>query len=197
MYRRDDKIRIICKIFVELIGKVCVYMTINEMISREQIRTKVRELATNISKDYANEDNLLVICVLNGSVFFTTDLVREMSICSEIGFIKATSYVGLNSSGEVTIDYCSNFDINGRNVLIVEDIIDTGRTLKQMCECFMEQNPKSLKICTFLDKKARRVVDITPDYVGYDIEDKFVVGYGMDYNNKLRELDYIGVLSLD
>lgn len=169
-------------------------MNITPMLSAETIAERVRALGAQISADYADK-RLTVLCVLTGSFLFTADLVRALDIPCEIRFLRASSYVGTCSSGAVKLE-APLCDLAGRDVLITEDIIDTGITLQAICEDLKAHNPASLRICALLDKPARRnaAVTIRPDYVGFPIEDRFVVGYGMDYNEQFRALPYIGEL---
>ncbi len=162
------------------------------LLTTRQIQTKVRELAKRISKDYAGKD-LLVVGILKGAYMFFSDLVRSVEVPLTLDFIVASSYVKSESSGEVKIHYDVREDISDKHVLLVDDIVDTGVTLNQIRERILSRCPKSLKVCVFLDKKERRTVDVALDYVGYEIPDKFVVGYGLDYDNKFRNLPYISI----
>ncbi len=165
------------------------------LIPEEKIREKVKELGKRISHDYVNK-NLLLIGILKGSVIFLSDLAREITVPLQLDFMAVTSYgASTHSSGVVRILKDLESDINGRDVLVVEDIIDTGLTLSYLKEYLNSKNPASLKICAFLDKPSRRKINIVPDYNGYEIPDEFVVGYGLDYNEKFRNLAYVGVVS--
>jgi len=168
------------------------------LVSEEQLQSRVAELGAQISADYAGED-LLLVCVLRGGVMFLTDLMRNLSIPHMIDFMALSSYgVGRReSSGKVRITMDLNMDIFGKNVVIVEDIVDSGRTMCSLLEVLETRKPKSLKICTLLDKAARREVDVQLDYVGFDIEDKFVFGYGLDLDEYYRDLPFVGVVDLD
>jgi hypoxanthine phosphoribosyltransferase len=168
------------------------------LISEEQLRERTAELGAQISKDYAGED-LLMICVLRGGVMFLTDLMRQMTIPHMIDFMALSSYgVGAReSTGTVRITMDLNMDIYGKSVLIVEDIVDSGHTMASLLEVLETRHPKSLKVCTLLDKAARREVEITLDYVGFDIEDKFVFGYGLDLDEYYRDLPFVGVVDLE
>ncbi len=165
------------------------------LITREQLQARIAELGKAISRDYAGKD-LLLVCVLKGGVLFLGDLVREIHIPHSIDFMAISSYAGARteSSGVVRILMDLNASIEGRNVLIVEDIIDTGRTLSYITENLRTRNPASLKICTLLNKPSRREVKVTVDFVGFDIPNEFVVGYGLDYNELYRNLPFVGVL---
>jgi hypoxanthine phosphoribosyltransferase len=164
------------------------------LLTEEEIDKKVGELADRIMKDYPG-GNLIFLGVLKGSVFFITDLMRKMNVDVTMDFMAVSSYGSSSeSSGVVRILKDLDFDIEGRDVIIVEDIIDTGTTLKYLYEYLKARSPKSLKICALLDKPERRKADIKVDYTGYSIPDEFVVGYGLDYSEMYRYLPYIGVL---
>ena len=161
------------------------------LLSDSEIQTIVKRIAAEIDRDYAAEDSkLLLLCILKGSVVFTGDLMKALSIPAEIDFMKVSSYgAGTKSSGRVNIILDLDCDI-----LVVEDIIDSGRTLAYLAEYLRINGAKSVKTCTMLDKPSRREVDFTPDYIGAEIPDEFVVGYGLDYNERYRSLPYVGVL---
>ena len=165
------------------------------LITREQLATRISEIGQTISRDYAGKD-LILVCVLKGGVLFLSDLVRAIRAPHAIDFMAISSYGGTRteSSGVVRILMDLNVSIEGRNVLIVEDIIDTGRTLTYITENLRTRNPASLKICTLLNKPSRRQVPVALDYVGFDIPNEFVVGYGLDYNELYRNLPFVGVL---
>jgi hypoxanthine phosphoribosyltransferase len=168
--------------------------TKNVMISEEEIKVKIKELGAQISKDYQGKD-LLMICVLKGAVVFMADLIREVKIPVDIDFMAVSSYgSSTSSSGVVRILKDLNESIENKHIIIVEDIVDTGLTLKYLVENLKSRGPASIKICTFLDKPERRKADITPDYCGYSIPDEFVVGYGLDFAEKYRNLPYVAVL---
>jgi len=158
----------------------------------EQIQKKNRELADRISADYRGK-NLLAVGILKGAFIFFSDLVRLIKVPLTIDFIIASSYLKDETLGEIKLHYHLREDIAGRDVLLVEDIVDTGITLNYLRERILNEEPRSLKICTFLDKKERREVDVPIDYVGFEIPNKFVVGYGLDYDNKYRNLPYISI----
>jgi hypoxanthine phosphoribosyltransferase len=168
------------------------------LITREQLQTRIAELGVAISRDYAGKD-LLLLCILKGGVLFLSDLVRAIHIPHAIDFMAISSYGGARteSSGVVRIIMDLNANIANRNVLIVEDIIDTGRTLTYITELLKTRNPTSVKICTLLNKPSRREVDVPLDYIGFDIPNEFVVGYGLDYNEIYRNLPFIGVLKVE
>jgi hypoxanthine phosphoribosyltransferase len=164
------------------------------LITEEQIQAKIRELGQLISRDYAGQD-LLLICVLKGAISFLADLMREITIPHEIDFMAISSYgASTESSGVVRILKDLDTNIEGRNVLIVEDIVDTGRTLDYITQNLKTRRPKSVRICTLLNKPSRREIDIPLDYVGFEIPNKFVIGYGLDFAEIYRSLPYIGVL---
>lgn len=156
----------------------------------EQIQKKNRELADRISNDYEGK-NLLAIGVLKGAFIFFSDIVRMIRIPLSIDFLIASSYLKSDSSGEIKLHYDIREEIADKDILLIEDIVDTGITLNYLRERILQRGPKSLRICTFLDKKGRRQVDVPIDYVGFVIPDEFVVGYGLDYDNKFRNLPYI------
>ncbi len=165
------------------------------LISPEHIQKRVAELGASLSDDYRGKD-VLLICVLKGAVIFLSDLMRHLDLSVEIDFMAVSSYgASTESSGVVRILKDLEYSIEGRHCLIVEDIIDTGLTLKYLEENLRSRQPASLKIVTLLDKPKRRKVKIEPDYCGFTIPDEFVVGYGLDYNEKFRELPGISVLS--
>jgi hypoxanthine phosphoribosyltransferase len=156
------------------------------LFSRDAIQQRVRELADQISKDYAGKE-LIIIGVLKGAFIFMADLIREISIPCTIDFARLASYgAGSDSSGKVVMTKDIETSIKDKDILIVEDILDTGLTLQYFVDWLKERNPHSLRICVFLDKRKRRKVAFEADYVGFTIEDGFVVGYGLDFNEKYR-----------
>jgi len=165
------------------------------LIPSDQLKARIYELGAQISTDYGDTRPLMV-CVLKGGVMFLSDLSRALSIPHELDFMAISSYGGtrVESSGVVRILMDLNANIEGRHVLIVEDIIDTGRTLNYIVETLSTRNPASIKICTLLNKADRREVEISLDYVGFEIPNEFVVGYGLDFDELYRNLPYIGVL---
>ncbi|MGE5894910.1 MAG: hypoxanthine phosphoribosyltransferase [bacterium] len=162
------------------------------LLTAEQIHHRVRELGQLISEDYEGK-NLLAVGILKGAFLFFSDLVRSITIPLAVDFIVASSYVQTDTSGEVKIHYDVRDDISGKDILLVEDIIDTGITLNHIRERLLARDPRSIKICAFLDKKERRLVDIPVDYRGFEIPNQFVVGYGLDYNGKFRNLPYVSI----
>lgn len=161
------------------------------LFSREEISNKVKELGIKISEDYKDKD-LVVISLLRGSFIFTADLVREMSIPVNVDFITTASYGHEETSkGTVNIVHDLRTDVQGKDVLIVDDIIDSGYTLKKIVEHLKTKDSNSIKICVMLDKPTRRKVDLEPDYVGFSIPDVFIVGYGLNYGDHYRNIPYI------
>jgi hypoxanthine phosphoribosyltransferase len=164
------------------------------LFTEEQIQLKVKELGKQITADYAGR-NLLVICVLKGAFIFMADLVKAMDIPLELDFMAVSSYgLTTKSSGVVKIIKDLDIPVEGRDVMIVEDIIDSGLTLSYLIDVLERRNALSIAVVTLFDKPARRTVDLEPDYKGYTLPDAFVVGYGLDYAEKYRNLPYIGVL---
>lgn len=171
-----------------------MYKLAETMLSEEEIKAKVKELAQRIEKDYEGQD-ILLVGILKGASVFVADLMREIHLDVNIDFMSVSSYgSGTVSSGTVKILKDLDVDIEDKNVLIVEDIIDSGATLRNLYDTLMTRNPKSLRLCTLLDKPDRRKVQIDVDYVGFEIEDKFIVGYGIDYDEKYRNLPYIAIV---
>lgn len=167
---------------------------IRVMISEEEVDAKIAELGKQISEDYAGE-SVHLLCILKGSVFFTCELAKRISVPVSLDFMSVSSYGdGTKSSGIVKIAKDLDETIEGKNVIVIEDIIDSGRTLHYLLDVLQKRNPKSMKLCTLLDKPDRRVVDVKVDYTGFSIPDEFVVGYGLDYAQKYRNLPYIGVV---
>jgi len=165
------------------------------LITEEELQAKIAELGEAISADYQGKD-LLLVCILRGAVIFLSDLIRQITIPHEIDFMAVSSYGGTRteSSGIVRIIMDLTTSIEGRDVLIVEDIVDTGLTLSYIIDNLQTRRPASLRTCVLLDKRERRKVDVPLDYVGFAIPDKFVVGYGLDYDEKYRNLPFVGVL---
>lgn len=165
------------------------------LISETALQARIQELAKTITADYANLDNLLLLCVLKGSFIFLADLSRAVPRPHAVDFMAISSYgSGTTSSGEVRIVMDLNRPITDHHVLIVEDIIDSGHTLNYLRQQLLARSPASLKICTLLNKPSRRAVDVPVDYIGFDIPDEFVVGYGLDFDEIYRNLPYIAIL---
>lgn len=170
-----------------------MHARITPLLTEAQLRTRVQELGAQLTKDYAGKE-LVAIGLLNGVFPFFADLVRAMDLDLDITFMQVSSYGGgTESTGEVHILKDVDRSIQGRHALIVEDIVDTGLTLHKVRHLLEDREPLSLKICTLLDKPSRRKVEVPVDYIGFTIEDLFVVGYGLDFNGKLRNLPYVGV----
>ena len=165
------------------------------LVSEEKLRAKVAELGARISQDYAGKD-LLLVSILKGAVVFMADLMRAVTIPCSIDFMVVSSYGGTNteSTGLVKIVKDLDADLSGRDVLIVEDVLDTGVTLSNLVPMLKMRHPNSVRICAILDKPARRKTDIRADYIGFEVPDAFVVGYGLDYDEKYRNLPFVGVL---
>ncbi len=165
------------------------------LVTEEQLRQKVAELGAAVSRDYAGKD-LLLVSILKGAAVFMADLMRAVNIPCKIDFMVVSSYGGSNTSstGLVKIIKDLDEDLTGRDVLIVEDILDTGVTLSHLVPMLKMRNPASVKICAILSKPSRRKADIYPDYLGFEVPDEFVVGYGLDYDEKYRNLPFVGVL---
>ena len=167
----------------------------NVLVTEEELKAKVADLGAQISRDYAGK-NLLLVSILKGAVVFMADLMRAVTIPCSIDFMVVSSYGGTNTqtTGLVKIVKDLDADLTGKDVLIVEDILDTGVTLSNLVPMLKMRNPSSVKICAILDKPTRRKADIQPDYEGFQVPDEFVVGYGLDYNEKYSNLPYVGVL---
>ncbi|MBO4324014.1 MAG: hypoxanthine phosphoribosyltransferase [Lachnospiraceae bacterium] len=171
--------------------------TVSVLIPEEKVITRIRELADQITKDYAGRE-LKLICILKGSVFFTTELAKRIDLPVKLDFMSVSSYGDdMESSGRVRIVKDLDESIREQDVLVIEDIIDSGHTLSFLLEMLKSRQPSSLALCTLLDKPDRRVVQVPVDYVGFQIPDEFVVGYGLDYAQRYRALPYIGVLHFD
>lgn len=164
------------------------------LITEEEINQRIKELAATLDKDYEDK-NPIVVCILKGSIHFFSKLTREMKIRLEYDFMSVSSY-GANtfSSGKVKLIRDLSTSIEGRHILIIEDIVDSGHTLSYLLEMLRSRKPASIKLCTLLDKKCRRIVPLEADYIGFDIDDYFVIGYGLDYDEYYRNLPFIGVL---
>lgn len=169
------------------------------LINSDTLQTRIKELGQQINQDYSAVDNLLLICILKGGVMFLTDLMRHIDLPHSIDFMAISSYgTGVReSSGRVRIDMDLSQDIAGKHLLIVEDIIDSGHTLQYILNMLETREPASLRICTLLSKPSRREVHINVDYVGFEIEDKFVFGYGLDLDELFRNLPFIAVCNPD
>ena len=167
---------------------------VNVLLSEEEVDAKIKELGELISKDYAGKE-IHLVCVLRGGSFFMCELAKRITVPVSLDFMSVSSYGGdTKSSGMVKIVKDLDDSIAGKDVLVVEDIIDSGRTLSYLLELLKDRKPNSLKLCTLLDKPDRRVVDVDVDYTCFSIPDEFVVGYGLDYDQRYRNLPFIGVV---
>lgn len=170
---------------------------IHVLLTEEEVYKRIQELGDCISHDYTGSQ-VHLICVLKGGVFFTCELAKRITVPVSMDFMSVSSYGDdTKSSGVVKIIKDLDESIENKDVLVVEDIIDSGRTLSYLLDNLRSRNPRSLKLCTLLDKPERRVTDVKVDYTGFEIPDKFVVGYGLDYRQQYRNLPYIGVVELD
>lgn len=167
---------------------------ISVLLPEEEVRERIEAMGKQISKDYEGRQ-VHLICILKGGAFFMCELAKRITVPVSLDFMSVSSYGDkMSSSGVVRIAKDLDESIEGKDVLIVEDIIDTGRTLYYLMDVLRKRNPKSLHLCTLLDKPERREIDVKVDYVGFEIPDKFIVGYGLDYAQKYRNLPYIGVV---
>ncbi len=170
---------------------------IRVLISEEEVDARIRELAAQISKDYQGQE-IHLICILKGSSMFTCDLAKRITVPVTFDFMSVSSYGGdTKSSGVVKIVKDLDESIQGKNVIVVEDIIDSGRTLSYLVDLLRDRGPKTLRLCTLLDKPSRRVVQVPVAYTGFQIPDEFVVGYGLDYDQKYRNFPYVGVVEFE
>lgn len=167
------------------------------LLSEEEVNAKIKEIADQISKDYAGK-SIHLICILKGGAFFMVELAKRISVPVSLDFMSVSSYGGeTKSSGIVKIVKDLDESLVGKDVLVVEDIVDSGRTLSYLLTLLKDRDPASVKLCTLLDKPERRVVDVDVDYTCFQIPDEFVVGYGLDYDQRYRNLPYIGVVKFD
>ncbi len=164
------------------------------LISEDELKEKICKIGTNISRDYKGL-NPVFITVLRGSIIFVCDLIREVNIPISLDFLSVSSYSGQSHTGVVRIIKDLDENIENKNVILIEDIIDTGLTLNYIVNMLQERKPASIKVCALLDKKVRRIIEVPIDYKGFEIPDEFVVGYGMDYNQKYRNLPFVGILN--
>lgn len=170
---------------------------ISVMISEDRVDHRIREISDQISKDYAGK-RLKLICILKGSVFFTCELAKRITVPVTLDFMQVSSYgASTVSSGTVRILKDLDEPIEGEDVIVVEDVIDSGNTLHYLLRILSERHPASLKLCTLLDKPSRREKQVKVDYTGFEIPDEFVVGYGLDYAQKYRNLPFVGILSFE
>ena len=169
---------------------------IKVLLSEEEVDARIRQIAAKISKDYAGKE-IHLICVLKGGVFFMCELAKRITVPVTMDFMSVSSYGdGTQSSGIVKIAKDLDESLEGKDVIVVEDIVDSGRTLYYLLDILRKRGPKSMKLCTLLDKPDRRVRDVHVDYVGFNIPDEFVVGFGLDYAQKYRNLPYIGSVEM-
>ena len=165
------------------------------LFTEEQIRAKAKEVAAQINEDYKGE-SLYLVGTLRGALVWMADIMKEITLDTEIDFIVASSYKGTESTGVVTVKKDVEGDVAGKNVIIVEDIVDTGTTLYKLLDYFRGRGAKSVEICSMLSKPSRRKVDIEPKYNGFVIDDMFVIGYGLDYEQRFRNLPFVGIAEL-
>lgn len=169
---------------------------ISVLISEEEINNRIKEIASKINEEYAGR-TVTLICILKGSVFFTCELAKRLDIPVRLDFMSVSSYgSGTTSSGRVRIVKDLDESVEDKDIIVIEDIIDSGNTLSYLLKLLKSRGPRSIKLCTLLDKPDRRVVDVEVDYTCFEIPDKFVVGYGLDYDQKYRNLPYVGVVEL-
>lgn len=166
---------------------------INVLINKAKLEKRIEKMGKQIQKDYESKE-IVFVGILKGSVMFMSELAKNIKSSVELDFMDVSSYEGTESTKKVKINKDIRNSIEGKDVIIVEDIIDTGRTLTYVLEYLKQKNPNSVKIATMLSKPSRRVMELNVDYIGFAIEDKFVVGYGLDYNEKYRNLPYIGYI---
>ena len=169
---------------------------ISVLISEEEVNARIAEMGAQITERFKGE-SVYLICILRGSIFFTTELAKRIDLPMEIDFMTVSSYGAETvSSGVINIKQDLAGTIEGKNVIVVEDIIDSGNTLSRLLQLFKSRNPKTLTLCTLLDKPARRETEVSVDYTGFVVPDKFIVGYGLDWDQKFRNLPYIGFVEL-
>ncbi len=166
---------------------------INILINKSKLEKRIEEMGKQIAKDYEGKE-LVLVGILKGSVIFMAELAKNIKKSVALDFMDVSSYEGTESTGKIKINKDIRDTIEGKDVIIVEDIIDTGRTLTYVKEYLAQKNPNSIKIATMLSKPSRRVLELKVDYIGFAIDDKFVVGYGLDYNEQYRNLPYIGYI---
>ena len=166
---------------------------IKTLIDEKLIQARVKEIAREIENKYKDED-IILVCILKGSVMFFTELAKNIRNNVQLEFIEVSSYSGTESTGKIVLKKDIGQNIEGKNVIIVEDIVDTGRTLKYLKELLEQRKPKKLETATLLNKQARRIVEGDVEYIGFEIEDKFVLGYGLDYDQNYRNLPYVGYI---
>jgi hypoxanthine phosphoribosyltransferase len=179
------------------VRRIVMAERVKVMLTEEQVDARIKQIGDQISRDYAGR-KVHLICVLKGGSFFMCELAKRITVPVSLDFMSVSSYGGdTKSSGVVKIVKDLDESIKNKDVIVVEDIIDSGRTLSYLMELLEQRGPHSLSLCTLLDKPDRRVVDVKVDYTGFEIPDKFVVGYGLDYDQRYRNLPYIGVVEFD
>ena len=164
-----------------------------ELISREELDKRIGELAEQIDKDYLGKE-ITIVCVMRGAVFFTVELTLKMKTKLKYEFITISSYEGTDTTGEITLRTDLRESIEGKDVLIVEDIIDTGRSMRYLIDHLRSKNPRTLKVCTLADKAERREIEVPIDYTGFDVPNKYIVGFGFDIDNNYRNMPYVATL---
>ncbi len=170
---------------------------VRELISEEKVIARIKEIAEQINKDYEGK-SVTLVCILKGSIFFTCELAKYIKVPVVIDFMQCSSYgADTKSSGIVKLAKDLDEPITGKDVILIEDIIDSGRTLSHLVKLLAQREPASLTLCTLLDKPSRRVMDVDVKYTGFEIPDEFVVGFGLDYAQNMRNLPYIGVVEFD
>ena len=171
--------------------------TVRELISEEKVAARIKEIAEQINKDYEGK-SVTLVCILKGSIFFTCELAKYLTIPVKLDFMQCSSYgEDTKSSGIVKLAKDLDETITGKDVILIEDIVDSGRTLSHLVKLLSQREPASLTLCTLLDKPASRVKEVDVKYTGFEIPDEFVVGYGLDYAQKMRNLPYIGVVEFE
>lgn len=170
-----------------------MYENFKELISKEELDKRITELAEEIDKDYQGKE-ITIVCVMRGAVFFTVELTLKMKTKLKYEFITISSYEGENSTGEVMLRTDLRESIEGKDVLIVEDIVDTGRSMKYLLEHLKSKNPRTLKVCALANKAERREVEVPIDYLGFEVPNKYIVGFGFDIDNNYRNLPYVATL---
>lgn len=169
---------------------------LKELISKKQLNKRLSELATQLDKDYEGKE-IIALCVMRGSVFFATDLTLKMKTKMKLDFITVSSYQGTENSGNIELVENLRESIKDKDVLVIEDIIDTGKTMSYLLEYLKTKEPKSLKLCVLADKPSRREVEVPIDYIGFEVPNKYIVGYGFDIDNYYRNIPYIGYIDED
>ncbi len=170
-----------------------MYENFKELISKEELDKRIAELAEQIDKDYLGKE-VTIICVMRGAVFFTVELTLKMKTKLKYEFITISRYEGTDTTGEITLRTDLRDSIEGKDVLIVEDIIDTGKSMRYLLDHLKSKNPRTLKVCALANKAARREVEVPIDYIGFEVPNKYIVGFGFDIDNNYRNLPYVACL---